>query len=176
MTASMERLCDWVVNKDKVWVHGDRITDGHVALDMRLTPGLDPGEIGRDGQWVLRKAQPSRWVAEQHPDLSDVIPDPADGSDWSEVVWSTWVTRGLRIGALRGAAVAVDHGWLSRLQPGFRIEGAPGQGILRIVTKKPEPSLLWGGAVHRTVVGVVMPTSIEGSGAVLEAIVQDLNV
>ncbi|MFD4950446.1 hypothetical protein [Streptomyces sp. NPDC058451] len=49
MTASMERLCDWVVNKDKVWVHGDRITDGHVALDMRLTPGIDPGEVGQDG-------------------------------------------------------------------------------------------------------------------------------
>ncbi|MEU9189835.1 hypothetical protein AB0D14_35925 [Streptomyces sp. NPDC048484] len=176
MTASMERLCDWVVNKDKVWVHGDRITDGHVALDMRLTPGLDPGEVDRDGQWVLRKAQPSRWVAEQHPDLSDVIPDPADGSDWSEVVWSHWVTRSLRIGALRGAAVAVDHGWLSRLDPGYRIEGAPGRRALRIVTKVPELSLLSGGAAHRTVVGVVMPTSIEASGTVLEAIVQDLNV
>lgn len=43
----MERLCDWVVNKGKVWVHGDRITDGHVAMDMRLTPGLDPGEVAR---------------------------------------------------------------------------------------------------------------------------------
>ncbi|MFJ2812191.1 hypothetical protein [Streptomyces sp. NPDC087294] len=95
----MERLCDWVVNKDKVWVHGDRITDGHVALDMRLTPGLDPGEVARDGPWVLRN-----------------------------------------------------------------------------VTKKTEPSLLTGGAAHRTVVGVVMPASIEGSVAVLEAIVQDLNV
>ncbi|MFD4950447.1 hypothetical protein [Streptomyces sp. NPDC058451] len=113
-------------------------------------------------------------MSEQHPDLSDVIPDPADGADWSEVAWSAWVTRGLRIGALRGAAVAVDHGWLSRLQPGYRIEGAPGHGILRIVIKKPEPSLLSGGAAHRTVVGVVMPTSVEGSDAVLEAIVQDL--
>ncbi|MFE9407384.1 hypothetical protein ACFYN0_01065 [Streptomyces sp. NPDC006704] len=171
----MERLCDWVVNKDKVWVHGDRITDGHVALDMRLTPGLVPGEVARDGQWVLRKAQPSRWVAESHPDLSDVIPHHADGADWSEVAWSAWVTRGLRIGALRGAAVAVDHGWLSRLQPGYRIEGAPGRGILRIVTEKPEPSLLSRGTAHRTVVGVVMPTSIEGADSVLEAIVQDLN-
>jgi hypothetical protein len=86
------------------------------------------------------------------------------------------VTRGLRIGALRGAAVAVDHERLSRLQPGYRIEGAPGHSFLRIVTKKPESSLLTGGATHRTVVGVVMPASIEGSGAVLEAIVQDLNV
>lgn len=172
----MERLCDWVVNKDKVWVHGDRITDGHVALDMRLTPGLDPGEVARDGQWVLRKAQPSRWVAEQHPDLSDVIPDPGDGSDWREVAWSAWVTRGLRVGALRGAAVAVDHGWLSRLQTGYQVEGAPEHGSLRIVTKKPEPSLLTGDAAHRMVVGVVMPASIEGSRAVLEAIVQDLNV
>jgi hypothetical protein len=86
------------------------------------------------------------------------------------------VTRGLRIGALRGAAVAVDHGWLSRLQPGYRIEGAPGHGVLRIVTKKPELWLLSGGAARRTVVGVVMPASIEASGAVLEAIVQDLNV
>ncbi|MFG2924265.1 hypothetical protein ACGFYA_22520 [Streptomyces sp. NPDC048305] len=176
MTASMERLCDWVVNKDKVWVHGDRITDGHVALDMRLTPGLDPGEVARDGQWVLRKAQPSRWVAEPHPDLSDIIPDSADGLDWSEVAWSDWVTRGLRVGALRGTAVAVDHGWLSRLQSGYRIEGAHGLGSLRIVTKKSEPSLLSGGAQYRSVVGVVMPTSIEGSGAVLEAIVQELSV
>ncbi|WP_326746052.1 hypothetical protein OG830_36445 [Streptomyces sp. NBC_00121] len=64
MTASMERLCDWVVNEGKVWVHGDRITDGHVALDMRLTPGLDPGEVTRDGQWVLRKAQPSSAISE----------------------------------------------------------------------------------------------------------------
>lgn len=176
MTASMERLCDWVVNMDEVWVHGDRITDGHVALDMRLTPGLDPGEVARDGQWVLRKAQPSRWVAEQRPDLSDVIPDPADGSDWSEVAWSAWVTRGLCIGALRGAAVAVDHGWLCRLEPGYRIEGAPGRGALRIVTKKPEPSLLSGGAVHRMVIGAVMPTPIEASGTVLKAIVQDLKV
>ncbi|MFE4018015.1 hypothetical protein ACFXPZ_11460 [Streptomyces sp. NPDC059101] len=171
----MERLCDWVVNKDKVWVHGDRITDGHVALDMRITPGLDPGEVDRDGQWVLRKAQPSRWVGEQHPDLSDVIPDQSDGADWSEVAWSAWVTRGLRVGAVLGAAVAVDHAWLSRLQPGYRIEGAPGCGVLRIVIAKPEPSLLSGGAAHRTVVGVVMPTSIEGSDAVVEAIVRDLN-
>ncbi|MGI5457577.1 hypothetical protein ACQEWB_31295 [Streptomyces sp. CA-249302] len=176
MTASMERLCDWVVNKDKVWVHGDRITDGHVALDMRLTPGLNPGEVARDGQWVLRKAQPSRWVSEQHPDLSDVIPAAADGADWSEITWSAWVTRGLRIGALLGGAVAVDHEWLARLQPGYRIEGSPGHRFLRIVTKKTEPSLLTGGAGHRTVVGVVMPASIEGSVAVLEAIVQDLNV
>lgn len=172
----MERLCDWVVNKDKVWVHGDRITDGHIALDMRLTPGLDPAEIARDGQWVLRKAQPSRWVAEQHPDLSDVIPGSADGSDWSEVAWSAWVTRGLRIGALHDAAVAVDHEWLSRLQPDYRIEGAPGYRFLRIVTKKLEPSLLTGGATHRTVVGVVMPALVEGSDAVLEAIVQELTV
>ncbi|MER5443328.1 hypothetical protein [Streptomyces sp. NPDC002790] len=141
MTASMERLCDWVDNKDKVWVHGDRITDGHVALDMRLTPGLNPGEVAWDGQWVLRKAQPSRWVAEQHPDLSDVIPGSADGSDWSEVSWSSWVIRGLRI-----------------------------------VTKELEPSLLTGGATHRTVVGVVMAASVGGSDAVLEAIVQDLTV
>lgn len=60
----MEQLCDWGVNKGKVWVHGDRITDGHVALDMRLTPGLDPGEVARDGQWVLHRAQPSSAISE----------------------------------------------------------------------------------------------------------------
>lgn len=88
---------------------------------------------------------------------------------------SAWVTRGLRVGAVLGAAVAVDHAWLSRLQPGYRIEGAPGGGVLRIVTKQPELSLLSAGAAHRTVVGVVLPRPIEGSDAVIEAVVRDLD-
>ncbi|MQT03572.1 hypothetical protein FF041_26385 [Streptomyces jumonjinensis] len=45
-----ERLCDWVVGKDAVWVQGDRITDGRVALAMRGIDGLDPGVVDGDGQ------------------------------------------------------------------------------------------------------------------------------
>ncbi|GAU70699.1 hypothetical protein SSP35_22_00020 [Streptomyces sp. NBRC 110611] len=171
----MERLCDWVVNKNQVWVHGDRITDGHVVLDMSGITGLDPDEVSRDGQWVIRKAQPSRWVAPEHPDLSDAIPSEADESGWSEVLWSVWVTKGLRVGAVNRTAVAVDDAWLSRLQTGYRIEGSPGHSALRIVSESPVPTLLSGSATaHRRTVGVVMPAQIEGSDSVIEAIVNEL--
>ncbi|MGW0708965.1 hypothetical protein ACWD4G_23955 [Streptomyces sp. NPDC002643] len=173
VTAAMARLCDWVVNKNQVWVHGDWITDGHVALDMGAIPGLDPQEVARDGQWVLRKAQPSRWVAEGHPDLSDAIPT-ADGADWNAVAWSVWVTRGLRVGAVNGTAVTVDDAWLSRLPDGYRIEGAPGRSVLRIVHEEPVPALLSGGTARRTAVGVVTPVAIEGSDSIIEAIVKEL--
>lgn len=175
MTASMERLCDWMYNKDPVWVHGDRITDGHVALDMRVITGLDPAEVAMDGQWVIRKAQPSRWLAEKHPDLSDILPASGDEPGWSEVAWSAWVRRGVRVGAVHGEAVAVDHAWLSRLQVGYRLEGAPGHSVLRIVSEEPEPALLFGdAAVHRTVVGVVTPTELERPDPVIDAIVTAL--
>lgn len=54
-SVARERLCDWVVDKDAVWVHGDRITDGRVALDMGLIDGLDPDVVHRDGRWRIRK-------------------------------------------------------------------------------------------------------------------------
>ncbi|WP_243084522.1 hypothetical protein [Streptomyces sp. 891-h] len=166
------------MNKDQVWVHGERITDGHVTLDMRAVgvfQGLSHEEINRDGQWVLRKAAESRWVSEAHPDLSDAIPAQADEPGWSAVAWSSWVTRGVRVGAVNGRAVAVDHAWLSRLQAGYRVEGASDSHILRIVREDPTPVLLPGGlTTHRTVVGIAVPQEIGGASAVVEAIVDDL--
>ncbi|WP_344579870.1 hypothetical protein [Streptomyces lunalinharesii] len=58
---------------------------------------------------------------------------------------------------------------------GYRIEEAAGRGALRIVTVKPEPSLLSGGAAHRTVVGAMKSMPIGGSDAVVEAMVRDPN-
>ncbi|MFE5325490.1 hypothetical protein ACFRCG_03590 [Embleya sp. NPDC056575] len=172
MTAATERLGDWVVDKDQVWIHGERITDGHVAPDMRAIACLDPA-LARDGRWVLRKTHPSRWVGEEHPDLSDVIP-VGDDARWSAVAWSAWVLRGVRVGAVNGGAVAVDHPWLSRLQTGYRVEGSATHGLLRIVREEPAPGLLSPGAVTRTAVGVVTPREIDESDPVVRAILKSL--
>jgi len=172
MPVAMERLCDWVVNKDQVWVHGDRITDGHVALDMRAITGLDPHVVDRDGRWMIRKSNFPTWLGEDHPDLTDAL--PAAGPGWNQIAWSNWSTGGARIGAAAGLAVAVNHAWLSRLQDGYRIEHSPDHAVLRIVCVEPTPGLLTGPEPHHAVVGAVVPLRPSASPAVLQAIVQDL--
>ncbi|MFB7270641.1 hypothetical protein [Streptomyces sp. NPDC056244] len=173
-SAARERLCDWVINKDAVWVHGDRITDGRVALDMRAIAGLDPAVVDRDGQWVIRKHSDPKWLGEEHPDLSEVL--PPSGPGWSAVRWSAWSTAGARIGAVHGRPVAVHHEWLSRLQDGYRLEGSESHDILRIVSMEPRPALLpvRPDTPEPAVVGVMVPMTIEASETVLQAIVQDL--
>nr|WP_202450096.1 hypothetical protein [Streptomyces sp. SID4917] len=166
-------MCDWVVNKDAVWVHGDRITDGRVALDMRAIVGLDPTVVDRDGRWLIRKHSIPTWLGEDHPDLSDVLPAPGPG--WSEVKWSNWSTAGARIGAVHERPVAVHHEWLSRLQDGYRLEGSQTHDVLRIVSEEPAPALpVRPDKPDRVVVGVMVPMRIEASETVLQAIVQDL--
>lgn len=85
------------------------------------------------------------------------------------------MARGVRVGAVKNTAVAVDHAWLSHLQAGYQLEGSPGHSALLIVREEPSPALLSAGATaHRPVVGVVMPRAIEGSDTVVEAIVREL--
>lgn len=176
-SVARERLCDWVVNKDAVWVHGDRIADGRVALDMRLIDGLDPDVVHRDGQWRIRKHTFPVHLGDDHPDLTDVLPAPGPG--WSPVRWSNWSTGGVRIGAVDGQPVAVDHAWLSRLPDGYRLEGSPDHDMLRIVTTEPAPALLTGsGTPQHLVVGVVVPvntTTAQAGDGVLRAIVDELS-
>ncbi|MEU5163846.1 hypothetical protein AB0G74_30120 [Streptomyces sp. NPDC020875] len=75
MSGVWGRLCDWV-EKDVVWVHRGRITDGRVTLDMRLADGLDPDTPGGDGRWLLsRDAAPLR-IGDDRPDLTGVLPAP----------------------------------------------------------------------------------------------------
>ena len=174
-SVARERLCDWVVNKDRVWVHGERITDGHVALDMGAIASLDSSVVDRDGQWMIRKHTFPTWLGEGHPDLSDVLPE-AGGPGWSEVRWSNWSVAGARIGAANGQAVAVHHEWLSRLEKGYRLEGSADHSVLRIVCEKPIPALFAGPDIpHHAVVGVAVPVQIEGEHAVIQAIVRELS-
>ncbi|WP_246144702.1 hypothetical protein [Actinacidiphila oryziradicis] len=141
---------------------------------MRAIVGLDPSVVNKDGQWVIRKHAFPKWLGEDHPDLSGILPDA--GSGWSEVRWSNWSTAGARIGAVNGRAVAVHHEWLSRLQEGYRLEGAADRSVLRIVSEEPTPVLLAGpNNPQHAVVGVVIPMKIEANEAVLQAIVQELS-
>ncbi|MFF0754603.1 hypothetical protein [Streptomyces sp. NPDC004267] len=174
MSVAMERLCDWVVNKDQVWVHGDRITDGHVALDMSAIAGLDASVVDKDGQWRIRKSRFPQWLGPDHPDLSDCL--PFTGTDWAAVTWSNWSTGGARIGAVHGRAVAVRHDWLSRLEAGYRIECSPEHPLLRIVCEAAAPALAYGAvSAQPTVVGSVVPVQVEASAAVLQAIVNEIS-
>ncbi|MFE3556974.1 hypothetical protein ACFXKW_19200 [Streptomyces sp. NPDC059193] len=162
------------VNKDQVWVHGGRITDGRVALDMDAIAGLDPSIVNKDGQWRIRKSRDPQWLGPDHPDLSDAL--PLTGTAWEEVRWSNWSTGGARIGAAQGRAVAVHHDWLSRLEDGYRIECSPDHPVLRIVRTEPGPSLSAGLiATQPVVVGAVLPIQREASEAVLQAIVDEIN-
>ncbi|MEU2231226.1 hypothetical protein [Streptomyces vietnamensis] len=174
MTVARERLCDWVVNKDQVWVHGDRITDGCVALDMDGIAGLDPSIVNKDGQWRIRKSRDPQWLGPDHPDLTDCL--PCTGAGWEPVRWSNWTTGGARIGAVHGRPVAVHAEWLSRLEAGYRIECSPENPLLRIVCEAVAPAVIYG-TVHAkpAIVGSVVPVQVEASPAVLQAIVEEIS-
>ncbi|MFI8515394.1 hypothetical protein ACIGHB_30125 [Streptomyces sp. NPDC085460] len=174
MSVAMERLCDWVVNKDQVWVHGDRITDGHVALDLSAIAGLDASVVDKDGRWRIRKSRFPQWLGPDHPDLSDCL--PFTGTDWAPVTWSNWSTGGARIGGVHGRAVAVRHDWLSRFEAGYRIECSPEHPLLRIVCETAVPALAYSAvSAQPAIVGSVVPVQVEASAAVLQAIVNEIS-